>query len=131
MNMRQTKRSENKKNKEETSKQPRLCRHTIQRIANSPIHSQSDGTENEPNRTPMVAMTPDDSTIVCWHPEPTFPYEYTKPLPTRKDKDLGMGDSVLKVEHHRDYMERYRTRGPSKKELAAMFYTSKHQWFPK
>ena len=23
-------------------------------------------------------MAPDESCIICWHPEPEFPYEYTK-----------------------------------------------------
>ena len=30
------------------------------------------------SRLPRIAMAPDESSIICWHPEPEFPYEYTK-----------------------------------------------------
>ena len=29
-------------------------------------------------RTPIVALLADQSTVICWHPEPQFPYEHTK-----------------------------------------------------
>jgi hypothetical protein len=27
--------------------------------------------------TPVVGLSPDESTVICWHPEVPFPYEHT------------------------------------------------------
>ncbi len=35
-------------------------------------------------REERVATNSDGSVIVCWHPEPKFPYELTRPVPRGK-----------------------------------------------
>ena len=40
--------------------------------------ASSDVRMNLPN--PCVAMGPDTNHIVCYHPEKTHPYEFTKPI---------------------------------------------------
>ena len=34
-----------------------------------------------PYREEKVVLNEDGSIIVCWHPEPKFPYELTQPIP--------------------------------------------------
>lgn len=29
-------------------------------------------------RKPRIAVAPDGNSIICWHPEPEFPYEYSQ-----------------------------------------------------
>merc|ERR1712004_60706 len=79
---------------------------------------------------PLIVASEDSSTIVCWHPEPAFPYEHSKPLPLRRE-ELEQGDSVLKVQYVEDYENRYRPTGPTNSELMSMFFTPKYQWLPR
>ncbi|KAK2155255.1 hypothetical protein NP493_2091g00021 [Ridgeia piscesae] len=79
-------------------------------------------------KTPMVVLSADQSTIICWHPEPQFPYEHTKPLPRRKN-ELEEGDSVLKVQYLSDTsVLSKKVDGPTDQELMKMFSTSKYEW---
>lgn len=41
------------------------------------------------------------------------------------------GDSALKVQYHLEDKLRFRKDGPTDKELANMFHTTKHPWFPR
>ncbi|XP_041347510.1 39S ribosomal protein L42, mitochondrial-like [Gigantopelta aegis] len=81
-------------------------------------------------RVPQVGLSPDGSTVVCWHPEPDFPYEHTQPLP-RNQREMAEGDSVLKVQYLVEEQIKYRSSGPTDKELSNMFFTTKHRWYPK
>ncbi|KAE9421775.1 hypothetical protein Angca_000714, partial [Angiostrongylus cantonensis] len=50
--------------------------------------------------------------VAAWHPEPSFPYEHTRPLLTETAKDqVGWKN------------------GPNNVQLKNIFYTSKHEWF--
>lgn len=80
--------------------------------------------------TPVVALSPDRTVYICWHPEPEFPYEHSRPIPRRLEQ-LEEGDTVLKVQHLIAEKNKYSPDGPSKRELKEMFYTTKHQWLPK
>lgn len=82
------------------------------------------------NGKPLVGLTADGCTYVCWHPESSFPYEFSKPI-IRKKTDLEMGDSHLKVQHLLEEKLKLRPHGPTDNELANMFFTSKHRWNPK
>ncbi|XP_015114634.1 39S ribosomal protein L42, mitochondrial [Diachasma alloeum] len=70
-----------------------------------------------------------DNMAVCWHPEPKFPYECSKPLPEVKPAP----HSVLKITEE----EAYKVWTPPKKvvviaeEMAKKTYTTKHIWFPR
>lgn len=70
----------------------------------------------------------DDDMVVCWHPEPSFPYEYTKPLPVEEP----VPQSVLKVgEAEVRKMFRPQKADLIPEELAKLTYTCKHRWFPR
>lgn len=77
-----------------------------------------------------VGLSPDGNTVVGWHPAPKFPYEHTRALPSRK-KEASVGDSVLKIQHLREEMTKYRPDGPTDKELSNIFFTTKHTWLKK
>ncbi|XP_021371004.1 39S ribosomal protein L42, mitochondrial-like [Mizuhopecten yessoensis] len=99
----------------------------VQTRAASSSSSSNDHTNW--NSLPRVGISAKSGTIVCFHPEPVCPYEYTIPLP-RKKAELGEGDSALSVQVQRQEMLRFREDGPTRHELANMFHTTKHQWFP-
>ncbi|XP_022098877.1 39S ribosomal protein L42, mitochondrial-like isoform X2 [Acanthaster planci] len=77
-----------------------------------------------------MVETADGNTIVCYHPTEPFPYENTKPMP-RPDpsKPEEAVDSILKMKFGHESFEKER-RGPNVHELAKMFYTTKHRWYP-
>lgn len=75
-----------------------------------------------------IVVTDDASTIVCYHPERTFPYECTKPLPVNKVQD----NSVLKVQN-KDFVHEVFSKPNNeivKQELMKITYTTKHRWVP-
>ena len=76
----------------------------------------------------QITVTDDGSTIVCWHPEPRFPYECSRPLPleqetqaTLKIQSLDEVRSVF-VEKKQEFV---------RQELMSLTYTTKHRWFPR
>ncbi|WAR25814.1 RM42-like protein [Mya arenaria] len=80
--------------------------------------------------TPLVGMSEDGQTVVCWHPEPEHPYEHTQPMEYNKE-ELSQGTSVLKDQVLRNYDSRVRPTGPNTQELSHITFTTKHRWFPK
>ncbi|KAK7499911.1 hypothetical protein BaRGS_00008759, partial [Batillaria attramentaria] len=77
------------------------------------------------NRQPRLALAPDRSSIICWHPEPEFPYECTQPMP-RQEEAAAQGDSPLKVNYLIEEKLKARPDGPTDHELCNMFFTTKH-----
>jgi len=76
----------------------------------------------------QITVTDDGSTIVCWHPEPRFPYECSRPLPpayetiaTLKIQSLDEVRSAF-VENKQEFV---------RQELMSLTYTTKHRWFPR
>jgi large subunit ribosomal protein L42 len=76
----------------------------------------------------QITVSDDGSTIVCWHPEPRFPYECSRPLPpeqethaTLKIQSLNEVRSVF-VEKKQEFV---------RQELMSLTYTTKHRWFPR
>ncbi|KAK2156333.1 hypothetical protein LSH36_216g06071 [Paralvinella palmiformis] len=90
------------------------------------LESRLQAARNKPN----VAVSPDQTAYICWHPEPEFPYEHTRPVP-RNVGQLEESDSVLKVQHLQATRNIHATGGPSNRELKEMFFTTKHKWHPK
>ncbi|XP_046629819.1 39S ribosomal protein L42, mitochondrial [Neodiprion virginianus] len=70
----------------------------------------------------------DDGTIVCWHPEQHFPYQYTKPLPAEKIEE----NSVLS-NRAKEAMDVFRKKHPEvvREELTKITFTTKHRWYPR
>ncbi|KAK7102314.1 large ribosomal subunit protein mL42-like [Littorina saxatilis] len=85
--------------------------------------------ELDADRQPRVAMAPDKSCIICWHPEPEFPYDCTQPLP-RNEEEAAEGESPLKVNLLMEEKLKMRADGPTDHELCNMFFTTKHTWRP-
>ncbi|KAK3579393.1 hypothetical protein CHS0354_029700 [Potamilus streckersoni] len=96
------------------------------------VSSSSSGNDNRfgGHREPLVGLSVDGSTVICWHPELTFPYEHTWPVP-RYDPEIREGDSVLRVQLLKEDKMKYHQTGPTDVELANMFFTTKHRWYPK
>ncbi|KAK0090011.1 hypothetical protein PV325_004144 [Microctonus aethiopoides] len=67
--------------------------------------------------------------IVCWHREPKFPYDCSKPLPEMQPESK----SVLKVTTNEAYklFNKEEPRPIIAEEMAKMTYTTKHIWFPR
>ncbi|GFS22429.1 39S ribosomal protein L42, mitochondrial-like [Elysia marginata] len=78
-------------------------------------------------KPPDVCLSPDKSMIMCWHPEPEFPYEHTQPLP-RDKSELEVGDSVLKIQYLVDEKLKNRPEGPTVNELSGLFYANKEDF---
>nr|XP_034305182.1 39S ribosomal protein L42, mitochondrial isoform X4 [Crassostrea gigas] len=95
-------------------------------------HDSANDTEDnytEKNK-PSVTLSRDESMVICWHPEPKFPYECSKPMP-RETEDTVQGDSPLKLQYIRDFRIRNRPTGPTISELSAIFYDTKHPFYPR
>ena len=80
------------------------------------------------HRDEKVVFNEDGSMIVCWHPEPNFPYEHTRPIPTQSVKT----DSKLKVQAVEDMKELYHHKPErlQRRDLMRLTWTTKHMWFP-
>jgi len=78
-------------------------------------------------RDEKVVFNEDGSMIVCWHPEPKFPYEYTRPLPAQSVET----DSKLKVQAVEDMKELYHHKPErlQRRDLMRLTWTTKHMWF--
>ncbi|CAL4094054.1 unnamed protein product, partial [Meganyctiphanes norvegica] len=90
-------------------------------------YTRASSTSLMPGREEAVVLAT-DGTVVCWHPEPKFPYEYSKPLP-----EIAESESVLKVNVDDKTLEGvFTTKHPFyvNKELRELTYTTKHKWFP-
>ncbi|RZF49181.1 hypothetical protein LSTR_LSTR008467 [Laodelphax striatellus] len=79
-------------------------------------------------REDRIAITDDGSTIVCWHPKKSFPYEFTKSLPVEVIPE----NTVLKVQNKSDIYEVFKQHDEvqMREELMRMTHTTKHRWFP-
>ena len=82
----------------------------------------------KPTRDEQITLTDDGSTFVCWHPEPQFPYECSRPLPDTQEVH-----SVLKVQDLEEVRSVFREKKEEfvRQELMNITYTTKHRWFPR
>ncbi|XP_054428107.1 39S ribosomal protein L42, mitochondrial-like [Pteronotus mesoamericanus] len=78
-----------------------------------------------------LALTSDGSTIVCYHPSVDIPYKHTKPTlwPDPVHNHEETLDQLLKarLEEKDEHLE----QGPMIEQLSKMFFTTKHQWYPR
>ncbi|XP_070558356.1 large ribosomal subunit protein mL42-like [Ptychodera flava] len=82
------------------------------------------------NTKPEVVVSKSGNTIVCYHPSEPFPYEHSRPIarpdptkPEQTHEDVLRRSFVKNLQKER--------QGPDEIELAKMFHTTKHRWFPK
>lgn len=77
-----------------------------------------------------IAESKDQKAIFAWHPKKDFPYELTRPLPTKIDQT---SSSLLKEKSIQDAAVAFKLNHPefSRAELVRLTSTSKHRWFPK
>lgn len=77
-----------------------------------------------------IAVTSSGKTIVAWHPDPEYPYEFTRPLPTAAE---AQSTSLLKDESLRTAMSAFKEKRPevAREELMRLTHTTKHRWFPR
>jgi large subunit ribosomal protein L42 len=76
----------------------------------------------------QITVTDDGSVIVCWHPEPHFPYECSRPLPEDQDTH-----STLKIQSLEEVRSVFKEKKQEfvRQELMSLTYTTKHRWFPR
>ncbi|CAF1416874.1 unnamed protein product [Adineta steineri] len=75
--------------------------------------ASSDSSVNLPN--PCIAMAPDTNHIICYHPEKSHPYEYTKPI-DRTDPSFAQSEGVFNIQAQRDYDNRFYKKQVTKKD---------------
>jgi large subunit ribosomal protein L42 len=75
----------------------------------------------------QISVSNDGKTIVCWHPEQSFPYEHTKPLPKLETK-YKTEDSVLKIQHREETDKVLHLKDYTVEELMQMTYTTRKNW---
>ncbi|GFO43964.1 39S ribosomal protein l42, mitochondrial-like [Plakobranchus ocellatus] len=83
--------------------------------------------QHNKSKPPDVCLSADKSMILCWHPEPEFPYEHTQPLP-RDTSDMEEGNSVLKVQYLIDEKLKNRPDGPTVNELSELFHAHREDF---
>ncbi|XP_014280332.1 large ribosomal subunit protein mL42 [Halyomorpha halys] len=75
-----------------------------------------------------IVVTDDGSTIVCWHPEKMYPYEFTKPMPEYVSQPR-----ILKTSKE-EAMKLISKKGTDKEiaeECAKLTNTTFHRWLPR
>lgn len=82
------------------------------------------------NLVEAVAVSRNGRTVVAWHPELEFPYEFTKPLPVASEKQYS---SLIKDEALASAMGAFKEKKPevARAELMRLTHTTKHRWFPR
>ena len=82
----------------------------------------------KPYREERVVVTSDGAVICCWHPQPKFPYECSKPIPRSEISST----SPLKIQVTEDMKELYHHKPERfhRRDLMKLTWTSKHRWFP-
>lgn len=82
------------------------------------------------NIVDVITVTGDGKTIVAWHPDITFPYQFSRPIPDTVSNDFG---SLLKENSLTTAMRAFKQKYPevARQELMNLTHTTKHRWFPR
>lgn len=77
-----------------------------------------------------IAESSDKTAFFAWHPKQNFPYEFTRPLPTKIEQNSA---SLLKEQSIAAAQTAFKLKHPefSRAELSRVTFTSKHRWFPR
>lgn len=77
-----------------------------------------------------IVISDNGSTLVCWHPRPTIPYELTKPIVIEKVPE---SNSILKSTWGPQLKQLFKSKHPdiARQELMALTHTTKHRWYPR
>ncbi|KAI9561368.1 putative 39S ribosomal protein L42 [Daphnia sinensis] len=80
------------------------------------------------NPEDKIVMADNGATIVCWHPQPKFPYECSLPLPIKSNEV----NKILKTQAT-DISEMFHFEKPQQQReyLMKTTATTKHRWFPR
>ncbi|XP_030379873.1 39S ribosomal protein L42, mitochondrial [Scaptodrosophila lebanonensis] len=94
--------------------------------------------QNALNKNPLggkslvesVGVTKNGKTIVAWHPDTSFPYEHTKPLPVSVE---AQNSQVIKETALQTAISAFKNKQPevARQELMQLTHTTKHRWFPR
>ena len=82
-----------------------------------------------PYREERIVVSNDGCIVCCWHPEPKFPYEFTRPIPR---SEISGTPSPLKIQVTEDMKELYHHKPERfhRRDLMKLTWTTKHRWFP-
>ncbi|VDN56021.1 unnamed protein product [Dracunculus medinensis] len=69
--------------------------------------------------------------VACWHPEPKFPYEHTRPIDPAIWQSKNLVSGPIKQEFLRNYNTRRFKRGPPDFDLQNIFYSWKLDFLPR
>ena len=75
-----------------------------------------------------MTITDNGDVIVCWHPEKSFPYQYSKPLPPPEKPS----DSIYNLDTKEKVYEVFTEKKPEyvREKLMELTHTTKHLWYP-
>lgn len=92
----------------------RACVHSVRHTKYSTLPSEA-----------IIFM--EDEMVACWHPEKTFPYECSLPLPEDKP------DTSILCIGDKEIADVFRKKKPHMvvEELSKITYTTKHKWYPR
>lgn len=80
-------------------------------------------------REERIVLSDDGAIIACWHPQPKFPYELSRPIPRSTENSTSsvmntqVTEEMKELYHHKP--ERFQRR-----DLMKVTSTTKHRWFP-
>merc|ERR1711860_303176 len=91
------------------------------------LSSENQG-EKKAYRENVVTTNSDGSILICWHPEPKFPYEMTSSVPRFREAEKTA--SVLKTQYVDDMKELYHHKHERlvRRDLMRLTWTPKHHW---
>lgn len=77
-----------------------------------------------------IGESKDQTAFFAWHPKQDFPYEYTRPLPTKLEQK---SQSLLKDQKIETAKIAFKLSHPeiARGELMKLTSTTKHRWFPR
>lgn len=77
-----------------------------------------------------VTATKDKTTFVAWHPDVQFPYELSKPIPTKVEQS---SSAVIEESAMNVAQRAFKTVHPevARQELQRLTFTTKHRWYPR
>lgn len=85
---------------------------------------------NPQNLVQKVTPALGNKLFVAWHPEPKFPYEFSKPI---ENIPVKSGPSLVRDELVLTGVSQLKAKHPDmvREELSKVTFTTKHRWFPR
>ena len=97
-------------------------------ISSAPLVRNSSSSSSKTLATPAVCLSKDGSTFLAYHPQRDFPYEHSRPLPSKIDDEDSA--SPLNVQIVKAFKEKSTSNKLSETDLEKMFSECKQFFRP-